>query len=140
MHVCRMCLSYNIQDQHASIAIMIIINVKYKNVGNTNNLSKCIMSHLWLRRVYKTLLYSHQLSTYLQLRQDKIQFFKKIHKNWVYCCMQLVGTCIFSRCVHHKGLYRIKVLCVLKKTESYLSIMVDKLIFSDYIKSLGHYL
>jgi len=85
----------------------------------------------------QNILYSHWISVYLQLRLDKIQF-KKIHKNWVYCHMYFAGTCVFSKYVYHKGVFRIKFLRIFKKTEIYLILMVDKLIFSDCINILGH--
>ena len=54
-----MCLSLNIHQKLASITVVIIINVKYKNIRNPINLSKCIMNHLWLQIMYKIFLYNH---------------------------------------------------------------------------------
>jgi len=58
MQVCRMCLSHNIHQQHALITVVIIISVKYKNIRIPSNISKCIMNHLLLRRMYKIFLYN----------------------------------------------------------------------------------
>jgi len=58
-------LSHNIQQQHASISVVININIKYKNIRNSNNLSKCMVNHLWLRRMYKIFLYNQWISVYL---------------------------------------------------------------------------
>jgi len=80
MQVCRMCLSHNIRHQNASIAVMMIISVKYKNITNPNSLPKRITNHLWLWRMHKTFLYSHWISVYLLLKLDKIQFFKDTYK------------------------------------------------------------
>ena len=44
MQVCRICLSHNIHQKHASFSVVIIISVKYKNISNPNNLSKCTMT------------------------------------------------------------------------------------------------
>jgi len=50
-----MCLSHNIHHQNISVAVVIFIWVFYKNIGNSNYLSKCITNHLRLQTMYQTL-------------------------------------------------------------------------------------